>query len=65
MRAFFADPANMGFVRGKWCGDKDTEETLKDLSVTIRCLPLSQTVTDGICILTGRPATIDAIFGRS
>jgi len=65
MRAYFADPANIGFVRGKWCGDKSTEETFKDLSVTIRCLPLDQSGTNGICILTGRPATIDAIFGRS
>ena len=54
-----------GFVVAKWCGDPSTEEMLKDLKVTIRCLPLEQTGTEGHCILTGRRATLDAIFAKS
>jgi prolyl-tRNA synthetase len=54
-----------GFVLAKWCGDPVTEELLKDLKVTIRCLPLKQSGTEGICVLTGKPATIDAIFAKS
>ena len=54
-----------GFVLAKWCGDVDTEALLDPLKVTIRCLPLDQSGTEGNCILTGRPATIDAIFAKS
>lgn len=54
-----------GFVLAKWCGDEETEKVLDELKVTIRCLPLKQSGTEGKCILTGRPATLDAIFAKS
>lgn len=54
-----------GFVLAKWCGDQETEKLLDPLKVSIRCLPLEQSGTEGKCILTGRPATIDAIFAKS
>jgi len=38
---------------------------LSDLKVTIRCLPVNQSGTKGRCILTGKEATIDAIFAKS
>lgn len=71
LKAFFT-PKNAerpeihgGFVRAKWCGDVVTETMLSDLKVTIRCLPLDQSGTQGKCILTGRPATLDAIFAKA
>lgn len=54
-----------GFVLAKWCGDVETEKLLEELKVTIRCLPRQQTGTEGKCILTGRKATLDAIFSKS
>jgi len=54
-----------GFVRAKWCGDPATEKMLDELKVSIRCLPLKQSGTEGRCILTGKKATIDAIFAKS
>lgn len=54
-----------GFVLAKWCGDPATEELLSELKVTIRCLPLEQSKTVGKCVLTGKPATLDAIFAKS
>ena len=54
-----------GFVFAKWCGDSETERLLDDLKVTIRCLPLQQSGTEGRCVLTGRPATIDAVFAKA
>lgn len=54
-----------GFVLAKWCGDPATEEMLAPLKVTIRCLPLKQSGTKGRCILTGKEATLDAIFAKS
>lgn len=54
-----------GFVLAKWCGEVETEKLLDDLKVTIRCIPLEQSKTQGKCILTGKPATLDAIFAKS
>jgi prolyl-tRNA synthetase len=71
MKAFFT-PKNPdkpeihgGFVLAKWCGDVETEKMLDEYKISIRCLPLKQSGTEGTCILTGRPATIDAIFAKS
>jgi len=63
MKAFFEK--NLGFVRGKWSEDPDSEEKLRELGVTIRCLPYDQTGTPGTCILTGKPATLDAVFAKA
>lgn len=54
-----------GFVRAKWCGERESEKLLDPLKVTIRCLPLDQTGSEGRCVLTGKPATIDAIFAKA
>jgi prolyl-tRNA synthetase len=54
-----------GFVLAKWCGDTETEKMLDEHKISIRCLPLQQSETEGICILTGRKATLDAIFSKS
>jgi prolyl-tRNA synthetase len=71
MKAFFT-PANEekpemhgGFVLAKWCGDAATEDMLAEIKVSIRCLPLAQSGTTGRCILTGKEATLDAIFAKS
>lgn len=54
-----------GFVLAKWCGDLETEEKLKEFKVTVRCIPLEQSGTTGTCVLTGKKATLDAIFAKS
>jgi prolyl-tRNA synthetase len=54
-----------GFVKAKWCGDPASEAMLAELKVTIRCLPFEQSGTQGACVLTGKPATIDAIFAKA
>jgi prolyl-tRNA synthetase len=63
LKAFFEGDG--GFVRAKWCGDPDSENLLEELKVSIRCLPLDQSGTEGTCILTGKKATLDAIFAKS
>ncbi len=55
----------VAFVKGKWCGDPQSEEILKELKISIRCLPLTQSGTTGKCLLTGKDATIDVIYARS
>lgn len=63
LKQFFA--TKEGFVLAKWCGDVDSEKLLDELKVTIRCLPLQQSGSEGRCILTGKPATLEAIFAKS
>lgn len=53
------------FVRGKWCADPATEELLKAMKITIRCIPFDQSGTTGKCLLTGKDATLDVIYARS
>ncbi len=55
----------VAFVRGKWSGDPNSEELLKAMKITIRCIPFDQSNTQGTCLLTGKPATMDVIYARS
>ena len=56
----------VGFIRAPWSGDIEaTESALKEMAVTIRCLPLDQNKNLGPCVITGKPATVEAIFGRN
>jgi prolyl-tRNA synthetase len=71
LKAFFT-PKNLdkpeihgGFVKAKWCEDPETEALLDPLKVTIRCIPMEQSGTEGLCIITGRPATLDVILAKS
>ena len=66
-KAYFdtEDASKLGFVRAKWCGDAETEEQLKKLSVSIRCLPYDQDGVEGVCVITGKPASLDAIFAKA
>lgn len=54
-----------GFVLAKWSGGEGALEKLAQLKVTVRCLPLEQSGTEGLCVITGRPATKDAIFAKA
>ena len=56
-----------GFVFAPFCGDEaGTEDLLKSLGVTIRCIPFDQPKGDlGACVLTGKPAQYVAIFARA
>jgi prolyl-tRNA synthetase len=70
-RAFFT-PKNEdkpeihgGFVLAKWSGDPEGLAKLEELKVTVRCLPFEQSGTAGTCVVTGKPATKDAIFAKA
>lgn len=65
LKEFFSGDSKGGFVRAKWFEDIETEELLKPLGLTIRCLPLDQTHTEGKCILTNRPTNTDVIIARA
>lgn len=67
--AFFgseaSDSARGGFVRAKWAEDPAGERELASLGVTVRCLPLDQSPEEGRCVLTGKPARLDAVLARA
>lgn len=65
MKSFFNSKEGKGFVLAKWCQEEGTENLTDDLKVTIRCIPLEQSNTEGTCILTGKKATLDVIFAKS
>lgn len=59
------DVSGRGFVRAKWSGNLTSERKLRELGVTVRCLPFEQGSEPGRCILTGTTAHYDAIFARA
>ena len=54
-----------GFVRAKWCEDPSTEAILKEMKLTIRCIPFDQDGVEGTCVLTGKKAIKEAIFAKA
>ncbi|HWB24628.1 MAG TPA: proline--tRNA ligase [Chitinophagaceae bacterium] len=55
-----------GFVSAHWDGTGETEEKIKELSkATIRCVPLNNTLEQGVCILTGKPSNQRVLFARA
>jgi prolyl-tRNA synthetase len=55
-----------GFALCHWNGKAAVEEQVRnDLSVTVRCIPLSGQDEPGKCVITGEPSTRRVIFGKS
>ena len=54
-----------GFAYCHWSEDPAMHELLKDLKVTVRCVPLSGPEEPGKCIFTGKPSTKRAIFAKA
>ena len=54
-----------GFALCHWCEDPRVEEVLKELKVTIRCVPLEGDNEPGKCIFTGGPSAKRAVFAKA
>jgi len=55
-----------GFAISPWCGAARCEAQIKkDLSVTIRCVPFSESDTQGRCICCGKPSDKQVVFAKS
>lgn len=55
-----------GFARCYWVEDAQVEEQLKkDLSVTIRCIPLQQEDAEGVCPFTGKKSRTEVIYAKA
>ena len=54
-----------GFAHCHWAESPEVEALLKDLKVTIRCVPLDDNDESGSCIFTGRPSAKRAVFAKA
>ena len=54
-----------GFALCHWQEDPQVDELLKDLKVTIRCLPLGDDTEPGRCLFTGKPSRQRALFAKA
>lgn len=54
-----------GFATCHFSSEADVEELLKELKVTIRCVPQEGNDAPGKCFLTGKPAEKQAIFAKA
>jgi prolyl-tRNA synthetase len=54
-----------GFALCHWQEDPQVDEVLKQLKVTIRCLPLDGAQEPGKCLFTGRPSPRRALFAKA
>jgi len=54
-----------GFALCHWAHDPVMDEILKDLKVTIRCIPMDGDNEPGKCIFTGKPSAKRAVFAKA
>jgi prolyl-tRNA synthetase len=55
-----------GFVSAHWDGTDATEQKIKDeTKATIRCIPLDPVPDEGVCIVSGKPASYRVLFAKA
>jgi len=55
-----------GFVSAHWDGTSETETAIKEKTkASIRCIPLTNIMEEGKCILTGNPSSQRVLFARA
>ena len=54
-----------GFALCSWCEDPAVNELLKELKVTVRCVPLDSEKESEKCIFTGKPSQAKAVFAKA
>ena len=68
-RAWFKgeeDAAASGFVRAPWSEAPESAAIFEELKVSVRCIPFDQQLAPGsTCVLTGKPAKVEAVFGKA
>ena len=48
-----------------WHECEEVDQMLKDLKVTIRCVPLDAEPAPGTCLFTGQPSPRRAVFAKA
>lgn len=56
----------VGFARAYWAGTTEDEKRIQDeCRATIRCIPLEQDGSSGLCVYTGKETATRVIFARA
>ena len=59
-------PIHGGFALAHFCGDPKVEAEVKDrLGVTVRCIPLGDSLETGACVITGRPSARRVVWAKA
>jgi prolyl-tRNA synthetase len=62
----FKAAVETGFAWAFWCGTPECEAKIKEeTKATLRCIPLAQPQSSGVCILCGQPSKEKGIYGRA
>jgi hypothetical protein len=67
-REFFSveETESGGFVKAPWSEEPETEKTMAELGVTVRCIPFGEQLPpDARCVITGGAARVMAIFAKA
>jgi prolyl-tRNA synthetase len=55
-----------GFISAHWDGTPETEEAIKkQTKATIRCIPLTETPTEGKCVYSEKPSSQRVLFAKA
>ena len=54
-----------GFASAYFVDDPEVDEILKQMKVTVRCIPLDAEDEPGVCIFTGKPSPHRAVFAKA
>lgn len=54
-----------GFALCHWHDDPQVDALLKEMKVTIRCIPLDAPAEEGKCVITGKPSQRRVVFAKS
>lgn len=55
-----------GFIKAHWDGTSETEQKIKEeTKATIRCVPLDDAASEGVCIYSGRKSTRKVLFAQA
>lgn len=65
LERFFKADDSYGFVRAPWLPSDVEDPRLKEMAVTIRCIPFEQNSETRKCILSGKDTAFEAIFAKS
>ena len=57
--------SKVAFVRGKWSEDSESIDKMKEMKISIRCIPEDQSHEEGNCLLTNKKAKLDVIYARA
>lgn len=55
-----------GFISAHWDGTSETEDKIKEeTKATIRCIPLNNTLEEGVCVFSGKPSSQRVLFAMA